>query len=74
MTTVTITTAVTLSSKQLETIEKSLSAKYGSDMTAVQVVDLSVIGGVKLLVNSTQVDATLKSKFDQLRAQVTRTV
>jgi F-type H+-transporting ATPase subunit delta len=72
MTTVTITTAVKPSAKQLDPLKKAIEKQYGSELDFVSVVDPNVLGGIKVQVGSTQFDATVKHKFNQLRSQVIR--
>jgi F-type H+-transporting ATPase subunit delta len=69
MTTVTITSAVKLTSKQLDTIKKAISKKHKS-ASFNQVVDQSVVGGVRIQVGSTLLDGTVKHKLNQLKLQL----
>ena len=61
---VTITSASQLSAGQLEKIKKSLTKKYGSDLSFEQKVDESVLGGLSIKVGSEVIDATLRAKLD----------
>jgi F-type H+-transporting ATPase subunit delta len=70
MKTVTITTAVALTDKQLKTIVDAVTKKYGKGHDVKQVVDPSVIGGVRLTIGSTQLDATVSHKLQQLQNQL----
>lgn len=72
MTTVTITTAVKATAKQLEPLHQAIEKKYGSELEFIHHVDETVMGGVRVQIGSTLFDATLKHKFNQLRTQVTR--
>jgi F-type H+-transporting ATPase subunit delta len=65
-----ITTAVKLTSKQATLVTNSLVKKFGKDITLEQVVDPEVIGGVRLTVGSSQLDATLRHKLDVLKSQL----
>jgi F-type H+-transporting ATPase subunit alpha len=60
----TITSASTLSASQLDKIKKTLTKKYGSDLSFEQKIDKSVLGGLSIKVGSEVVDATLKAKLD----------
>lgn len=70
MLTVTITTAVKLTAKQLSSIESAIEKKYGSKVEYVQEIDPAVIGGIRILIGSTMIDRTVQSKLDQLRSQL----
>ncbi|MCC6711600.1 MAG: F0F1 ATP synthase subunit delta [Candidatus Pacebacteria bacterium] len=67
---VTVITANELSKANLETIKKSLIAKYGKDLEFELKIDPAVIGGVKLVIGSKAVDMTIKAKLSQIEKQV----
>lgn len=67
---VTIITANELSKANLETIKKSLTAKYGKELEFELKLDPTVIGGIKLVVGSKAVDMTIKAKLSQVKKQV----
>ncbi len=68
--TVVITTAVELTSKQLSAIKKTIEAKHGKNVEYQEVLDPSVIGGIKIRVGSVEYNATVAAKFDSLRSQL----
>ncbi len=70
MTTVTITTAVSLSAASLQKVKQAVEKKYGKDLVFVEQVDPEVVGGIKLRINSMQFDATVAHKLDQLQHQL----
>lgn len=67
---VTITTAHKLSSSHLSKIKKSVGSKYGEDVVYSEVVDPSVIGGIKLLIGSKEIDSTVSGKIARLKKQL----
>lgn len=70
MMTVTITTAVKLTPKQLGSIQTAVEKKYGKKVEYVQEVDPTVLGGIRVLIGSTMIDRTIQSKLTQLRSQL----
>lgn len=61
---VTITSASKLSAGQLEKIKKTLTKKYGGDLSYVEKIDKSVLGGLSIQIGSEVIDATLKAKLE----------
>lgn len=69
--TVTVTTAVELSSAQEKTIVTAVKKKHDvSSVTIEKVVDPSVIGGIKLTVNSVEYDGTVAGKLARAKSQL----
>jgi len=66
----TLTTAIPLTSVQYKTLASAISDKYGS-IVIDEVVDPSVIGGIKLMLGSKEYNHTIKAKLDQLHKQAT---
>lgn len=62
----TVTTVVPLSSAQKKQIAQVLKEKTGSEEFESQ-IDPSIIGGIRLTVNSREYDATIKNKLEQLK-------
>ncbi len=65
---VTITSAQPLTSTQLEVLKKAVEKKHGKKNTFSEIVDESVIGGVRVVVGSTQYDGTVRHQLDQIRS------
>jgi F-type H+-transporting ATPase subunit delta len=68
--TVTVTSAVKLTAAQIEKIEKAYKKQTGTTATVVSVIDTSVLGGIKIMAGSTQVDGTVKNKLQTIRTQL----
>ena len=64
-----VTTAVELTAAQRTTLITALEAKYGS-VKLIESVDPSVLGGLKLLVGSTEIDSTIQGKVLRLKEQI----
>ena len=67
---VTVITANKLSKKNLDTLKKTLTKKYGKGLKYEFVLDESVIGGVKIVVGSQAIDITVKAKLAEVKKQV----
>lgn len=66
-----VTTAIELSKDQLDKISKAVSNKYSGKKVEVEaVVDPSVIGGIKMIVDSVEFDATVAGKLDKLSSHL----
>jgi len=65
-----VTTANKISSKNLETLKKSLVKKYGKELEYDLRLDPSVIGGIKIVVGSRSIDMTVKGQLSQISKQV----
>lgn len=66
---VVVSSPIAISSSQKQTLQKAVEKKYGK-VEMVEVVDPSLIGGVKVTIGSHQIDATVKSKLNQLKQQL----
>jgi len=64
-----VTTAVPLSDAQRAELRAGIEQKYGS-VQLTEKVDPTVLGGVRLLVGSTEVDATIRGKVMRLKEQL----
>lgn len=73
LTQVTVTTAVPLTDAQRKTIATALEKKVGSP-EFTQVVDPSVLGGVKIVVGSTEYDGTVEGKLVRLKQLLLQTI
>lgn len=68
---VTVTSAVELTNTQVKKIVEEIEKKHsGSTVELKQVVDPSVIAGIKLTVGSQEMDATVYSKLEKLHVQL----
>lgn len=68
---VTATSAVELTKKQVSKIVGAVEKKYKKNAIEFkQVVDQSVIAGIKLMVGSEEIDATTYTKLEKLHAQL----
>ena len=69
--TVTVTTALELSKAQEEVISTAVKKKYAvSSVTIEKVVNPSVIGGIKVTINSVEFDGTVQGKLAKVRSQL----
>ena len=66
----TVTTASPLGAAQLERLEKSLAAQYGQSLRINQVVDPSILGGLRVRVGDDVIDGSIASKLNDLRLQL----
>lgn len=66
----TVTTASPLSSAQLERLGKGLAQSYGRELRINQVVDVSVIGGVRVQIGDDVIDGSIASRLNELRLQL----
>jgi F-type H+-transporting ATPase subunit delta len=66
----TVTTAVPLSAAQLERLRERLSAGYGRQLLVNQVVDTTVLGGVRVQVGDDIIDGSVLSRLNELRLRL----
>jgi F-type H+-transporting ATPase subunit delta len=66
----TVTTASPLSVAQLERLGKGLAQSYGRELRINQVVDASVIGGVRVQIGDDVIDGSIASRLNELRLQL----
>ena len=67
---VTVTAAIELTSSQVKKISDAVEKKFKSTVEIKQVVDPSVIAGIKVTVGSEEIDATVYSKLEKLHLQL----
>lgn len=68
---VTVTTAVKLTADQRKSVEHVVAQKLGkTKFELTEQVDPSVIGGVRLTIQSQQYDATVAHRFTRLSEQL----
>ena len=61
-----VVSAAKLSSAQMKSLQKNLKSAIGRDVMIDQVVDDSLLGGLKVKVGSRMIDSSLKTKLDNL--------
>ncbi|MET4639466.1 F0F1 ATP synthase subunit delta [Mycetocola sp. 2940] len=66
----TVTSAFPLGAAQVERLEKGLAAQYGRKLRINQVVDPSVIGGLRVQVGDDVIDGSISSRLSELRLQL----
>jgi F-type H+-transporting ATPase subunit delta len=65
-----IQTAYPMSDKDKIEFEQLLSKKYGRKIVASVEVQTELIGGIKVLINDTVIDASVKSSLNKMAAQI----
>jgi F-type H+-transporting ATPase subunit delta len=68
---ITATTARVLPKPELAALEQLLSRHYGDVKLEVQ-VDPQIIGGIRLRVGTTEIDATIAAKLQTIKQQLLR--
>lgn len=72
---VTITSAIDLTSSQVKKIKGAVEKKHKeSNVELKQVVDPSVIAGLKVTIGSEEIDATAYSKLENLHLQIKKSL
>jgi F-type H+-transporting ATPase subunit delta len=66
----TVTSASTMSPGQLERLRVALAARYGRDVAINQVIDPSVVGGVKVQIGDDVIDGSVATRLSDLRLQL----
>lgn len=68
---VTATTAIELTKKQIDLITKAVEKKHEDQkVELINIIDPSIIAGIKITVGSEQIDASVYSKLEKLRTQL----
>lgn len=67
---VTVISATTLSSGQLDKLKAKLEKKYDKKVILDNVIDETVVGGIKLKYNNTEVDGTVVSQLNAMKKQI----
>ena len=66
----TVISATRLTSTQLDRLAKTLSARYGRNLTINQVIDPSVVGGLKVQIGDDVIDGSVATRLKDLRLQL----
>jgi F-type H+-transporting ATPase subunit delta len=66
----TVTSAVALGDAQLQRLRFALISSYGRDLTINEVVDPTVIGGLRIQVADDVIDGSISSRLGELRRQL----
>lgn len=66
----TVTSASALSSAQLDRLASGLSTQYGTRLTVNQIVDPSVIGGMRVRVGDDVIDGTIATRLGDVRLRL----
>lgn len=69
MTKVSVLSVIPLTPKQQTTLIEALEKKYGQ-VELVQEIEKSIVGGIKVTIDSKQIDASLSNKIHQLQTLV----
>lgn len=70
---VVVTTAVALSDEQRTTIKQAIEEKMGP-ISLVEDVDPSILGGIRIIAGSKEVDATVKGRLNRLKTKLLQTI
>ena len=66
----TVTSADPLSAEQLERLRISLTTRYGRELTINQVVDDSLVGGVRVQIGDDVIDGSVSTRLKDLRLKL----
>jgi len=65
-----IYSAFTMSDADKKQLEELLGNKFGRKVSATVVVEAELIGGIKVLINDTVIDASVKGSLNKMAAQI----
>jgi F-type H+-transporting ATPase subunit delta len=68
----TVTSAAPLAQAQLDRLVQGLASQYGRGLRVNQVVDPSIIGGIRVKIGDDVIDGTVATKLNDLRLQLAR--
>lgn len=66
----TVTTARALPAAQLTRLSEGLQQRYGRSLRLTQVIDPTIIGGLRVSVGDDVIDGTIRSKYNDLRLKL----
>lgn len=64
-----VVTVVPLNDKQRSRINKFVDEQFGS-VTLIEEIDPQIIGGIKIITNSIELDGSIKGKLDKLKTKM----
>ncbi|MCU1480155.1 MAG: synthase subunit delta [Subtercola sp.] len=67
----TVTSAAPLAATQVERLRTALGRNYGRELTINQVVDPSVLGGLRVQIGADVIDGSVESRLNDLRQKLT---
>lgn len=70
---VVVTTAVPLTDEQRATIKQTLEDKMGS-VSLVEDIDPAILGGIRIIAGSKEIDATVKGRLNRLKTKLLQTI
>ncbi len=70
---VTVVTAIELSDELSKKLKEKLDEVTGKNVKITKVVDESIIGGIKIRLNDTEIDSTIKTKLKNLKQSILST-
>jgi F-type H+-transporting ATPase subunit delta len=65
-----VETAEALSASEVHTVEKSLTARFGSETTFSYSVNPSLIAGIRVKIGSDVYDASVRERLNRLKAEL----
>lgn len=68
----TVTSAVPLSSDQIDRLTRTLATKYGRNLRVNEVIDAAVVGGVRIQIGDDVIDGSVATRLNDLRLQLAR--
>jgi F-type H+-transporting ATPase subunit delta len=68
----TVTSATPLAAAQIERLARSLTTQYGRGLRINQVIDPTIIGGVRIQIGDDVIDGSVATKINDLRYQLAR--
>lgn len=66
----TVISATRLTATQLDRLAKTLTARYGRNLTINQVIDPAVVGGLKVQIGDDVIDGSIATRLKDLRLQL----
>jgi F-type H+-transporting ATPase subunit delta len=66
----TVVTATALTTAQSARVARGLAERYGKDISINQVVDPTVVGGVRVQIGGDVIDGTVSTRLSELRLQL----